>query len=481
MLETTKYHATNFANSPNDTIQQHGQRLRQELDAAHSQLQNGEIEFIDALAKTDEELQQAQNAVQLDNEQRALALQRQTLVRRTIITMLWIIGAIVAAILWWSNRRRAITMHKALEQWVERDQSVRKETDQLDKLFQRNDDILGSREQIVQRGYVGTTKELALKAIDYVDDLLIMSKEVKRVLNEAKALIHPRHPWNQIVNLFSSAQYQEAINHITGSPLKFQRSTGLPLIIRDMNIGKASAAQTDGIPDEVQLTFEEIFTALQKRGIEAQQALGTIEDCLTNVQDRLTESQTQLETAAAQEKELDAQSAGDGYFDVPAYFSTLIPAIGDNLKQADDLSAFDAVQAVQGPLAIAQRQLSEAMTLGRHLLQARRELLPKLQSDAQALKQRGYSSNWIGASLATLTGQADTLLKQAVEQSIAVGIQALTNDIDQLGQRSSRNRRISAADPGTTLAQAVRVGRRDRTDAARSSQRFEAVNRSGRA
>ncbi len=143
-----------------------------------------------------------------------------------------------------------------------------------------------------------------------------------------------------------------------------------------MGIGQVSATSESGIPDEVSLSFDEIFGVLQKRSADAEQALTTIEDCLANVQDKLMQAQQQFETATAQEKTLDAAAASDGLFDVPNYFTTLLPAVQTNLKNADDLSAFDAVQAVQGPLTIAQRQLSEAMQLGRSLDSARQQLLP---------------------------------------------------------------------------------------------------------
>ncbi len=103
-----------------------------------------------------------------------------------------------------------------------------------------------------------------------------------------------------------------------------------------------------------------------------------------------------------------------------------------NLKNADELSAFDAVQAVQGPLANAQRQLAEAMQLGRYLLTAREQLFPKLQADIEALKQRGYAAPWVGDQLIHLTRAADELFKKAATQSIAADNEQLNGQLQSL-------------------------------------------------
>ena len=411
---------------------------RDQLALSEQQLSSGNLEFVDTLANTDSSLKLGEKAVAEAEQQQRLAEMKSRWIRATALIILSLVALVVAALLWLANRRRATTMQKAIEQVSTRISSIAVETDRLDKLFQRNEDILGSRDSLQQRGYVGTTQQLANRALDYVDDLFIMSKEVKRVVSEAEQLLHPSDPWNKLVNLFSAARYQDAIDHVTGAPLKFTRLTGIPLIVRDMGIGKISATGESGIPDEVSLSFDEMFGVLQQRAAEAEQSLKTIEDSLANVLDQLSQTQKQFEVATAQEKTLDTQAAQDRYFDAPSYFSVLLPAVQANLKQADELSAFDAVQAVQGPLATAQRQLTEAMQLGRDLLNAREQLFPKLQAAADALKVRGYASPWIGDQLISITSVADDLFKQAVNQSIAKDSDALADEINNLDLRSAR-------------------------------------------
>ncbi len=69
------------------------------------------------------------------------------------------------------------------------------------------------------------------------------------------------------------------------------------------------------------------------------------------------------------------------------------------------------------------------MQLGRTLLSAREQLFPKLRADADALKQRGYASPWIGDQLITLTNAADELFKKASSESIATDNEKIATDI----------------------------------------------------
>ncbi len=78
------------------------------------------------------------------------------------------------------NRKRQPILKQAIDAFREREASVRQETDRIDKLFTRNQEILGSRENLNARGYTGLTRKISDQAFDQVDDLFIMSKEVNR-------------------------------------------------------------------------------------------------------------------------------------------------------------------------------------------------------------------------------------------------------------------------------------------------------------
>ena len=209
-----EYDATNislvsFKRSNSSRAQQIAADTQALLAQTSEQMESGQLEFLDTLSKTEANVKLGEKAAAEELQRQKLAEMQSRWIRATAIIILSFIALIVAAMLWLANRRRSTTMHKALEQVSTRLASISTETDRLDKLFQRNEDILGSRDNLQQRGYEGTTKQLSMRALDYVDDLFIMSKEVKRVVGEAQRLIHPADPWNKLVNLFSSERYPE--------------------------------------------------------------------------------------------------------------------------------------------------------------------------------------------------------------------------------------------------------------------------------
>ena len=418
----------------------------QKMAAARNSLYAGELEFPEILEQADEAVRLAEITATELRQQAQLQQLRNLWIRRTLLAIGSALAAILAGILAWLNRRRRAIMQKAQQALADREASIRRETDQLDRLFMRNEDILGSREKVDARGYVGKTRELALSAFQYVDDLFIINKEIKRVLNEARSLATPADPWNQLVNLFSASHYQQALEHISGKPLKFSRVTGIPTLFRDAQLSgttsgpselPGSAGISTELPDEISLTFEQIHAALEQRGQQAEQALSTIETCMTSVQDRLNQAQQDLQEVFEQDRALAQATAQDGLFQMANNFEHLIPAIQANIKAADDSSVFDAVHAVQGPLHQAQQQLLEARQLSHSIREARADLLPHLKACEQALAASGTTSAWIPLELQSLTERANQLFARAVSSSIASPIEQLTQDMAALKQRGS--------------------------------------------
>ena len=325
-------------------------------------------------------------------------------------------------------------MQKALATLDERELQVAKETEGIDRLFTRNDELLGSKEKIAERGYIGATRTISEKAIDYVDDLFIMSKEVRRVLKEAKELVAPMNPLSKIMNLFSGGNYQQAVNLVTGKPLKFSRLNGLPWVFRE-RLAESSGTTTE-MPEEITMTFEDVFQAFKQRGVDAENALNTVESCLTDVHETLSAAQADLQKCVAQDKRLEVESNSDNYFNLPDYLETLIPSIQNDLAEADKISAFDAVGAMQSLLPTARRKMNEATELGESLLGAREKLFPKLREAANKLGELRFTSNWIDGELVTITARANELMRAAVERSIAGETALLGSDLQGLVSRA---------------------------------------------
>ncbi len=299
------------------------------------------------------------------------ALRAGLAMQRTLLFILILVLLSIAAVLWLLNRRRRTVMLAAEEALTRRELLVAKETEGIDRLFIRNEELLGSKEKIIERGYVGVTKLVSEQALDYVDDLFIMSKEVRRVIKEARELINPSGFSGKLLNLFSGSRYQQAMHAVTGKPLKFSRLNGLPGVLREqsnpvrsdkVDLDKANRTE---IPDEITLTFEEVLHAFQQRGVDAEKALNTVENCLTNLHEKLSGAQDELGKCIAQDKQLESESRTDGYFRLPEYLEVLIPSVENDLEQADKLSAFDAVGAMVWALRYSSLWLAWCARIGK--------------------------------------------------------------------------------------------------------------------
>ena len=409
---------------------------KKSLEEAEKLVSNGDLGVAEELQKADAAIANGQAIAESERARTEREQLVQAWVRRTIVMMLVLAALIFAAMLWIMNLRRRAIMQKALATLDERELQVNTETEGIDRLFTRNDDLLGSKEKIAERGYVGATRMISEKAIDYVDDLFIMSKEVRRVLKEARELVSPGHPWMKILNLFSGGNYQQAVNLVTGKPLKFSRLNGLPWVLRERFAAESKSVTPKEMPDEITMTFDEVFQAFKQRGVDAESALSTVESCLTEVHETLSTAQADLQKCVTQDKRLESESGNDLYFNVPDYLKTLIPSIQDDLAEADKMSTFDAVGAMQGSLATARRKLTEATQLGEQLLAARQKIFPQLRQAADKLRELRFTSQWIDSELVAITTRANELMKAAVERSIATDSKALGGELAALVMRS---------------------------------------------
>lgn len=402
------------------------------FDQARQSAQAGELGIEETLAQIEASLQAGQTLV--DEEIAALrqAQLRAMWIRRTVWFMLGLMALTIAAVLAILNRRRRSAMLKAQTELAERERSVAEQTDGINTLFVRNDDILGSREHLKKRGYEGRTQQLSNQALDYVDDLFIMSKEIRRVVSEAKELVYPSDLIGRLTNLFSSTRYQQAINHVSGKPLQFNQADGLPLVLR----GQVPLEENGSLPNKISMTFEGVFQAFKKRGQDATQALDTIETCLTGVNDELTKLQQDLAQMMVREKELAQAAASDHYFDLPNFFEKIIPAVQKDVATADEQSAFNAVEAMQDTIPETRRKLDQAGALARQVSQAREQLFPELTSAAEELNQWHYTSTWIDDDLREITAQANELMQLAIERSIAAEIDEMANRLSQLQSKA---------------------------------------------
>ncbi|MFM8570917.1 MAG: hypothetical protein ACKOAU_04910, partial [Pirellula sp.] len=385
-------------------------------------------------------IRQGNSLVEAENKRLAEQAAFYRMVRQVVTVVSSIFGLILAGILWFFHRKRKPAMDRAVENLKQREAAVAKETDGLDQLFTQSADLLGSRERIKERGYTGKTKTMGEGTLGDIDDLFIMSKEARRVIGQAKDLVYPPGFWDKLVNNFSAGAYEESVRQLSGKPLKFTKSTGIPSIA--MQILRERAAETgeeppSEVPEEVVMTFDEIFAAIQSKRVRATDSLKVIDDSLTRVNDELDRCQSDLQKMVNQERRL-SELAQDSFFPVPNYFDILIPSIQKDIASAESLSTHDAVSAMQGPVSLASGKLTEGIKLGSLIAEYRGKYFTELRSISDSLKSMGYTTHWIDADLNERSAHANQLYELAASQSIDAKIDAFSQSMDALLEKAKQ-------------------------------------------
>jgi hypothetical protein len=411
-----------LSTAPNRVTADSIQQLQKILSESDDKARNGDLALTETLRQAEEKIAQGRK-LQFEEEVRLEQQRaRQRLIRQILVGVAGALSLLLVGVLIAFNRLRKPTRDRALEMLKSRESTVAKETDGLDQLFSRSADLLGSRDRIDQRGYTGTTRAMGLQALGDIDDLLIMNKEIRRVILMSRSLIEPKGLWNSILNRFSREPFDQSIQKLSGAPLTFSRATGIPIVLMDIVRQKAKEQgqpEPTEIPDEVVLTFDEIYQAIQARRQRAVQTIEKLEHSLMNVNDELNRLQTELQKALDQDTRLSNASDGDGLFALPNYFDILIPSAQQDIQEADALSASDAVAAIDGPIQKGSRKLKEASELASCIEEFRLQGLPEMISLAEKLRGLNYPTSWMDGEWNHRSQWANALMEKGAKESIA--------------------------------------------------------------
>ena len=427
---------------PNDVGRPYADQATQLMATAEKQFADHDPTFIESLDGVDQAIAAGQQAGRAEQDRLAAAEARRRLMRNSAAATLFVVAVAVVVVLIVLNRRRAATKRNVLAAYTERQRSVRGEMDRVVRLFQRSGEILGSRDKVQQRGYEGTTKQLCHQTFDTVDELLIMSNEVDRVMDEASDLIQPEYWYGRLINLFSASRYQQGLNRISGEPLVFHENQGIPAILRpdataEQATGEPSLDRSDGgqSRDSISLNFETVFAAFRERTLSAANTLDRIESSLLEASDQLQALQDRIDEATAIEKTISEQAVDDQFFAVPDFFETLLPSIQADHDEADDLIATDPAQVVDVQIPRAVHKLDDAMALTDAIETARSEVFPLFDQHAPRLKQAGFETQWIETAVTTLGDHANQLFRLAAEHRVSEEAADLHASVWELGNR----------------------------------------------
>ncbi|MCU0715684.1 MAG: hypothetical protein MUD03_06110 [Pirellula sp.] len=426
-----------------------------------------------------------QASIELDAIQRAAAQRRAIWewTRRITIGFLVAIAAAIALIMRVMNQRRIPMMNKAIRELARQEEALQKETDRTSQLFTRANDLLGSRDRIEKRGYEGKTKELSIKILETVDNLFIISKEMRRVLGLARSVIHPTAWKDNWRNRFSSELYAEGISLLNGKSLSFLEAHGLPRILRQTT-GDELPANSKG---EVEITFETAFSLFEKQGAEAAAMLDRLESALTSSQDLLSQSQMRLDDALEIDRKLSERSEGRIQWELPSFLSNAAPQLASELRQIESKAMFDSVGVVEDLLPPVQSKVESVHCVLSLVSEASEKHFPSAIAESKALSELGYRTEWIPREFQAIVRELDKhlmsiasenpaplALKQDAFESLAHRVIALSSTAKQVDalessripsiQEKVRTARQSIAQKLGLSVEQIHFGKQSTTD-----------------
>ena len=435
-----------------------------EAELGIAQLEKDRTEGRIAILKHFESVRQAlasgQAAAAEQRESRQQAAERRQLLRRAAAATAAVLMLAAGGGLVFLNRRRRPLRDQARQAYAAQKKLVDREVDSVFELFEHSNEVLGSRERLVDRGYEGQTRRLAEQTFDNVDDLIVMSREVERVMAEAGELIHPRHWWGRLVNLFSGHSFERGQERISGKPLEFRSDYGLPNAMQ----APRPEAGVDAEPPVVRLTFDEVFRNFDERTDQATALLDRIEQCLLDVNDRLGALAIELESLEQLDHQVTQRAEQQECFSVPNFFGVLIPAAYAAYDAADARMLVDPVAAVEEHIATGEQRVRLGRRLSEILLDAHEHLRPQLLEWAPQLEDRGYRTVWLDERLDALSLRADELYAIASRQDAAAEIETFAGTLNALRERTQQAIHLAELVDGELTQSLEALAQRIRSD-----------------
>ncbi len=395
------------------------------LDDARGAYDNADSKFQKHLNAATHELNTAKDQLATSREDRKRAAARQSLIRRTAMAVGGFLSTLLAGLLLWLNHRRGPSKTRAIERLEERQNEVNKEMEGVGDLLKRADIVVGDRAAIERKGYQGKTKELSETALDDIDDILVMSNSVDKVMDEAKEKIEPQSWWRRMTNRFSSRGYDEGYDMLENQKIEFDESDGIS-IVRDEGDGPIESQDSVGADGQkkktIALSFPELFKIFRKRSERVSGTIDQVENGWTQIVSTNTDLQSAIDKAYDIEQEARQATEQDSLLSVPQLFEDLLKSAQADQDASEELGKTDPISAIAGPATDGLRKAANAAQLSRELVDIRKEAIPALRKSAAALAERKRQVEWIDAALDDFTDRAQSLATEAMSANVEEGI-----------------------------------------------------------
>ena len=388
------------------------------LADARTAYENADSTFQNHLNAASHELEDATKKLQILRSELADQNARKTFIQRAIAGIGSAFTAIFAGLFLWLNRKRAPAKARATEKLLQRQKEVRQELDGMGELLKRADVVIGDRDAIARKGYLGKTKELSDEALDDIDQLLVMSSSVDKVIDGAKEKIEPTSLWSKITNWWSPENFNEGFDLLENKPIEFDKNEGIALVREHDAINDLETTEDDE-PSNVSLSFTELFKIFRERSDSANETIGKVETGWTQIVSTNQDLQSAIDEASRHEQESREATEADGLLHVPHLFDELLKSAQEDQDEAERVGKHDPISAIEGPATTGLRKAANADELARQLLSVREGLVPSIRTNTQALDKRGRDIQWVDVALDDFTDLARTLAIKALDSDVS--------------------------------------------------------------
>ncbi len=416
---------------------QEAQRALEESRQAHQRGDAAAIEKADLARGRADEAEARMRAAEQTARQREEAEARAARLRRQAAAGGGAAAAAGAgALLFGLNRRRRGPRSEALalvQTWTA---GLNEKTVALFDLLDRVRTVLGGSTEEVAERYAGRTLEAGQRIIRDVDELSIMSACAGRVLGEAQALIEPAGWGGRARAWISAGPYREAIRRLRDEPIRFRPEEGLELVIRGPRTERETLLGHLESYQPFTMTFTELIDAFNERAGRALTGLESVQSSILRAGPVFAEIEKAASLAASHETDLQRAREMDSRFTFAEVFASLLPAARLDHAEAVRMACRDAMGALEGPAAAAQRKAGDAaglvgLGMGYHL-----EIGPALAAAAGRLQGAGRDAGWIEAAVTELSAQSEELASRAQRESVAREIREIGEGLNRLRERA---------------------------------------------
>ena len=323
-----------------------------------------------------------------------------------------------------ANRLRRPARDKALklfENWQDR---LSGKFDNLFQLMDRAGLVVGSSQDLDERGFAGTTEALARETIHGVDELFIMSSATDHVMEEVKSLIRPTSLFPTVFNAYSSRRYRKAISLLTKEPIGFDEHEHLEAILRPVKEAPSSGpsrtllGETADYPP-FRISFEKLIAEYDDRQVQTFEGVARLEagiDGLPLTQQELIKTLDRTDELASG---LAVKAESDTFFPLNSLRDALIPAASSSLGKAGSLGETDPVEAFESLIPESSRLVGEATSIATTIEMFRITDLPIIERTRSRLHDHDRKTEWIDNSLRSLTERSEEFASSATSRSIA--------------------------------------------------------------